>query len=374
MKKHKILIVDDNLKNVQILANFLRDFYSIIFATNGKNAISIVQNKKEGIDLILLDVMMPEIDGFEVCRILKANDDTKSIPIIFVTAKSDQDSIRMGFELGSVDYITKPFNSQELLARVNTHLTLRDYQKDLEERVQREIEERLKQQSILIQQSKMAELGNLIGIISHQWKQPITVLGMLIDILDLDFKNDELTSESLSDFCNQAKEQIQFISHTIDDFKEFFKPSQKKAEFDVKDAIGEILRLFKKMFEKFGITIEIIEREPIKLFGFKNYFKQVVLNLLNNAKDAIIENGRRVGRIVIEIENKTIKFKDNGGGIKEDVIDLLFNNFVSTKGENGTGIGLSMSKKILVDEFNASIYAKNWESGAVFIINFKESS
>ena len=130
----RILIVDDTLKNIQVLGTILRkEEYQINVAQNGLQAIKMAETVIP--DLILLDVMMPELDGFETCKRLKTASDTKDIPVIFLTAKTETEDIVKGFELGAVDYVTKPFNATELLVRVRTHLTLRNLQKDLEQRV-----------------------------------------------------------------------------------------------------------------------------------------------------------------------------------------------------------------------------------------------
>ena len=127
--KPTILVVDDNPSNINILLNLLKE-YDTIPCTNGKTAIDIA--KADDIDLILLDIVMPEVNGFEVCKVLKANPITKNIPIIFISGKSNVDDITKGFEIGGVDYITKPFNPLELQCRVSTHVKLASYQKNLE--------------------------------------------------------------------------------------------------------------------------------------------------------------------------------------------------------------------------------------------------
>ena len=131
-KGARVLIVDDTVQNIQVLGTVLREQnYQINVAQNGLQALESVE--KVPPDLILLDVMMPELDGFETCKRLKANDETKEIPIIFLTAKVETEDVVHGFELGAVDYVTKPFNAVELLARVKTHLELRRLQRELEE-------------------------------------------------------------------------------------------------------------------------------------------------------------------------------------------------------------------------------------------------
>lgn len=146
-KKFTILIVDDTSKNIQVVASILNEEgYSLGFATDGQKALKAVEEKNY--DLILLDIMMPIMDGFETCVRLKANPKTVNIPIIFLTAKTEEESISKGFELGGVDYVTKPFNKSELLARVKTHLELKDYKDNLELKVKeltQEIEETQKE-------------------------------------------------------------------------------------------------------------------------------------------------------------------------------------------------------------------------------------
>lgn len=119
-----ILVVDDNHENLKVVGNFLKEKnYKIAMATDGKSALKILENNN--IDLILLDIMMPEMDGFEVCRLLKENPATREIPVIFLTARTETDDIVKGFQLGGVDYITKPFNKEELFVRVNNHIQLK---------------------------------------------------------------------------------------------------------------------------------------------------------------------------------------------------------------------------------------------------------
>jgi len=123
-QKHTVLIVDDTKSNIDILLELLGQEYDILVSLDGENALNIIEN--ESIDLILLDIMMPEMDGYEVCRILKGQANTEDIPIIFITAKTDEDSIEMAYEVGGIDYVTKPFKPRELTARVKTQLKLMD--------------------------------------------------------------------------------------------------------------------------------------------------------------------------------------------------------------------------------------------------------
>ena len=153
--KQTILIVDDIKENIDVLVQFL-DKYDLVPARDGQSAIDIAKEESNNIDLILLDIMMPDMDGFEVCTRLKSDSKTRHIPIIFLSAKNNHKDIQKGFELGGVDYITKPFNPDELFSRVDTHLKLRAYEKNLESKIQEELKKNRIKEQIIYQQSKQA--------------------------------------------------------------------------------------------------------------------------------------------------------------------------------------------------------------------------
>ncbi|MEQ8189134.1 MAG: response regulator, partial [Candidatus Eremiobacterota bacterium] len=164
-----VLIVDDVPKNIQLLGNILNnEGYDIIIAENGKEALERISDVLP--DIILLDIMMPEMDGYETCKILKENDRTRDIPVIFLTAKTEMEDIVKGFNAGSVDYITKPFNSTELMARVKTHITLKKLF-DKEKEYVKELKE-------------LNKLKNkFLGIAAHDIRSPVATMQMNIEFL-----------------------------------------------------------------------------------------------------------------------------------------------------------------------------------------------
>ena len=168
LSKSNILIVDDIKSNIDLLVSMLKNEYQFGLATNGLSALDYVDNNH--VDLILLDIMMPEMDGFKVCEILKDKDETKDIPVIFITAKTDSDSIVQGFELGGVDFLKKPFNSKELLARVKTHIELKN------------VNEKLTEMNIQLGQANSAK-NRFFSIIAHDLKNPLNNLLGFSDIL-----------------------------------------------------------------------------------------------------------------------------------------------------------------------------------------------
>jgi len=229
----RLLIVDDVPRNIQIVCNILqKDEYDIYFANDGQSALDKV--KDNNFDLILLDIMMPGTDGFEVCKTLKSNSKTKEIPIIFLTAKTDTDSIIKGFELGAVDYITKPFNSAELLARVKTHLIL----KKTNEALKKENEERKRAEKRLHQANE-----KLIGMAKelNEWNKKLT---------EINFKN-ELLQEHFRQYTPRAT-----WSHILKTYEESTL-RETLSEIDVTMLFGDISK-FTKFAEKFS-AIEVLE-------------------------------------------------------------------------------------------------------------------
>lgn len=371
MKKNKILIVDDIAQNIAILDNLLNQTYDIIVSTTGQRALELVKN--ESPDLILLDVVMPEMSGFEVCQNLKSDVLTQNIPIIFLTAKSDDESIIEGFNLGAVDYITKPFRPAELLVRINTHLSLLNYQRFLEEKVEMEINLRKEQEQVLVQNSKMAEMGEMINNIAHQWRQPVNRVSLLLSNVQLSLEDDPIDAQYINQKVQSSLNQLEFISETIDDFSNFFSPVKAKESFDVSLAIDKTIKIIRGTFSSFGIVVDVLDENDFPVYGTQNELAQVALIILSNAKDALVKQHVESPKIFISIDSskRTISFKDNGGGINDEIIHDIFDHYFTTKeaGE-GTGIGLYTAKIIMQKTFQGKISAQNEDDGAVLTLHF----
>ncbi len=364
--KQTVLIVDDVKENIDVLMELLGK-YDLIPAIDGKRAIEIA-TQESNIDLILLDIMMPEMDGFEVCKILKSNSKTSHIPIIFLSAKNRQEDIQKAFEVGGVDYITKPFNPDELLSRVNTHLKLRAYEKDLELRVQEEIQKNKIKEQMIFQQSKQAALGELLMHIAHQWKQPLASLGSINNLNKAKFESD--ASVSKKDYLKSIKKSediIMFMAETIETFKNFYKPSADNKNFSITDSVIDILTIIEGTFYFDDIKIYIISHENEPTFGNANEFSQVIFSILNNSREIFKLRNTINPEIHIAIDNKRITIVDNGGGIKEKSFDDIFLPSVSTK--NSSGVGLYLAK-VLTEKNGGVITASNTKDGAIFTIEF----
>ncbi|MCG6550718.1 MAG: ATP-binding protein [Candidatus Magnetominusculus sp. LBB02] len=264
----------------------------------------------------------------------------------------------------------------EIHKRKQIEAALVELNRTLEERVKDGINKIVYQEQMLIQQSKMAAMGEMIGLIAHQWRQPLNAIGLMVQDLKDAYAFGEIDQPFIEQLVNAAMTQINFMSKTIDDFRDFFKPSKKKLRFNVKKNIEEILSMFALVFNKSDIEVSMTAASDIALFteGYPNEFKQVVLNIINNSKDAIASKELiKRGQIEIAIGNDrdkiTIAIRDNGGGIPPDIIGKIFEPYYTTKGKEGTGLGLYMSKTIVETNMGGTLAVSNTGDGAEFVIS-----
>lgn len=374
--KHTVMIVDDTPSNIDLLKNVLQQQYRIKAAPSGVQALKVLEHSSD-VDIVLLDIMMPEMDGYEVIRRLKSNPHTAAIPVIFISAKGETVDQTRGFELGAADYIIKPITPPVVLARVATHVALNERRKYLEARVAEEVEKRLAQERMLLRQSRLAAMGEMMRAITHQWSQPLSIISMVATNIRMDIDLGELDQAELSRHIDQIASSVAFMSQTISDFKNYMKHDKQKVIFLLADAVHEVVSLLQPMLQAQGISVQISLENGMRLFGVPSEFKQVLLNLISNAKDAI-EERRTMGAVdtagLIVIAGTTegsihqLEVSDNGCGFPEGLAEEIFAEYFTTKKEYGTGIGLAMSKWIVEDAFGGEISARNNDQGATFCI------
>lgn len=293
---------------------------------------------------------------------------------------ADGSSVRIVRELGEVirDQEGKAIKMigtvQDITELALARNELEAYKKQLEAKVEEEITRRRQQESLMIHQSRLAGMGEMIGNIAHQWRQPLNALALIMANLQDSYQYDELTKELMEKMVDKANTLIQKMSSTIDDFRNFFKPESKdKKCFSIRGAIEETLGLVEGGLKSSEIDVFIDVDPELEIIGFKNEFTQVILNLFNNAKDALEENRSSKRHMNISAEDKNgniiISFADNAGGIPSTVIDRIFDPYFSTKEEGkGTGIGLYMSKIIIEEHHQGNLEVYNGDAGAVFVI------
>ncbi|MBU3015315.1 HAMP domain-containing protein [Poseidonibacter lekithochrous] len=280
----------------------------------------------------------------------------------------------------SQDQLKESHNKLEVRVRERTDelekksKQLKELNDNLENIVLEEISKRQKQEELLIQQSKLASMGEMIGNIAHQWRQPLNALGLVIQNIQLTYAMDELDDKFIEKSVDKANLLTSTMSKTIDDFRNFFKPNKEITEFSLDMAIKNSISLVGSTFDYNNINIEYKVQEDIKVIGFSNEFSQVILNILTNSKDAFIEKDILNAKVSLEI-NKGDKYgsiliKDNAGGIPENILGKVFEPYFTTKEEGkGTGIGLYMSKIIIENNMHGKLYVSNTEVGAQFIVS-----
>ena len=367
MKKQTILVVDDTIENIDILLELLHE-YDVITALNGKSALSVLD--EDEVDLVLLDIMMPDMDGFEVCRQIKAKKKFQNLPVIFVSAKTDIADVQKGFAIGGVDYVTKPFNPPELLSRVKTHLTLREYEVHLEQKIEREIQKNKAKEQLIYLQSKQAALGEQLTYIAHQWKQPLASLGSIHLLQRTKLENNlTVTREEQMEFLQSSEKLIDFMSQTLDTFKDFYQPECKTTPMLLTYIVNQVLTLLSPTLKYHNVLLHVnsYETEPVPIN--ENEFLQVIVAIFNNALKIFTLRAIKNPSLDIDIFNRKIVIKDNAGGIEDEMFSEIFLPYKS--GTNSNGIGLYIAKEV-VEKNGGIINASNCEKGAVFTIEVLE--
>ena len=267
----------------------------------------------------------------------------------------------------------KAFN-EELEDNVNKKtLALRELNESLEIRVQNKIEELVQKDKILTIQSKQAVMGEMISMIAHQWRQPLSTI--TLQISNLQFSNllgSKVDEKNLDKTLSEISDTIIYLSNTIDDFQTYFHPDKKKDKIELHELINRAINFAMPRINESGVKLIFEKDSDIIIETYTNEFIQVVLNLLNNSIDVLVEKKIPNKKIIINISDKKdivkIYVEDNAGGIEEAHIKQIFEPYFSTKGKNGTGLGLYMSQMIIEKQFKGLLSVQNSKYGAIFII------
>jgi two-component system, NtrC family, sensor kinase len=257
---------------------------------------------------------------------------------------------------------------------------LAELNKDLDQKIKDEVAQRQKQEALLIHQSRLAAMGEMIGAIAHQWRQPLNALGLVLQNLHFRYQMDKLDDEFMLQSMEKSERLIKKMSSTIDDFRNFFKPNKNMELFNVKPIIQSTAELLEAQLRNNNIELNIVCEDGLTIKGFQGEFSQVILNLINNAKDILIERHIKNPKITIlakidENGSVTIVVKDNAGGIPNSIMDKIYDPYFTTKDEGkGTGIGLYMSKTIVENNMSGSLTAYNDKEGANFVITILNKS
>jgi len=399
-----VLIVDDTPKNIQVIGSILMEQkYRISVAKNGREALKVVKDVKP--DIILLDVMMPELDGFETCKQLKESEETRDIPVIFLTAKIETEDIVKAFELGAVDYVIKPFNAKELLVRVNTHLSLKYAHEKIKKseqelrtvnakiKAQRDelaqtLDDLRRTQDQLIRSEKMAALGGLVAGVAHEINTPVgisvTAASSLMDetskMANL-YKENRISRAEFKDYLNTANQSAKLIlsnmertATMVQSFKQVSvdQSTEQQRRFKLKAYTTDVIRSLYPKLKNRKITIELDIDDKLELNSYPGAFSQIITNLvLNSLSHGFDEKDK--GRIEImaklDKDKLNLEYSDNGKGIPKENLSKIFEPFFTTNKKLGTGLGLHIVYNLVTQKLNGSIECQSKiNKGTIFKI------
>jgi len=356
----KIAIIEDDEFLLNKISRVLKREITNVYSFN--NPLEALDKIPEIIpDIIVSDISMPEINGIDLYKTLKEKN--LDIPIILASAFSEPEYFIEAIKLKVKNFIVKPIDLDDLIQELKT------FEQEL-----KNSKEQLQREKMLVIQSKMAAMGEMLGNIAHQWKQPLNTISICASNLqiqkELGFIKDQ--DNIVEDMTNNISKSIRYMSDTINDFQNYLKPNKLESCFYLKDTINKVEGLLSALCKTNDIKIIKNLQEDIHLCSFQNELIQVLINIIKNAIDELInlKDTDRIIKIDIysEDNDEIIVIHDSAGGIPNDIINKVFEPYFTTKKEEGTGIGLYMSKQIVTAHLNGTISVTN----EPFIIDNKE--
>ena len=418
----KVLIVEDDLSARKLLHLTLEHYgCTVVEAQDGQVGLELAAQHRP--DIIISDALMPRMDGFQLLRALKRDPELQSIPFVFYSSTyTGKKEHELALSLGAEAFINKPVEPAELWEKtcaimqdcatsqrksdhtaINTgdEQFLREYSKivatkleekvreledalalrkqaeeelrrlniELEQRVAQEVQKNQAKDRILAHQGRLAAMGEMLSNIAHQWRQPLNNVSLIVQNLRAEYEDGALTTVTCRDYVEECINVLMYMSHTIDNFCAFYQPDSSRQPFDLYHTIAESITLIKEDLESRGITLTLVKERDLAVTGYKKEFSQVLLNVIQNAKEAILL--RQPAAPFIEIVCSCtdgfarITITDNGGGISSEILDKIFDPYFTSKFKSqGAGMGLYISKMIIEKHMGGKISVANCTEGA----------
>jgi len=379
-KELKLLYVEDDEPSRKQTLDILKIFFNdIVVAVDGAEAIQKYDNNH--IDFIITDINMPKVNGLKFIEHVRGKN--TDIPVFILSAHSDTSFFIDSIDLGVDGYIIKPIKSEQFISQMKKKVyrlylqqQLKDYHDNLENKVKEQVEELRAKDKILIQQTKLATMGEMMDIVAHQWKQPINIIYMNTSFVkELMDEGMEFDKNMIDNCYNKVSTQIDHMVKTLDDFREFFRPSQKIERLNLKELLDSVLLLVHDEIIRNQMNVKLNIEASLNIEANSGEIKHIFINLLNNARDAFNNNNIKDKKIKIDAylnNNNKIQIDtiDNAGGIPEDIINNIFEpNFTTKEKSGGTGMGLYMSS-FIAKKNHAKLSVENVENGACFRLVF----
>jgi len=377
-----ILIVDDSkfiCKQVQTVLEPRN--YKVISCFDAKTALDMLQNYT--FKIIILDMELPDMHGTKLLEFIRKDKNHLFVPVVVLSGTSTPETIRQVLKNGANDFLKKPFAFEEFILKVDLWIDYFKKQKELQEQkfklkfvndnleklVLEEIEKNRQKDKIMFAQSRQAQMGELLSMIAHQWKQPINAISMSADLIELKVSKNNLDVDETYKITSKVKKYLKHLLQTMEDFQTFFSPQKETRESDLKTIFLSAYTLVEDILKikKIKLIQDIGEVE--RFYTYENEIVQVVLNLIKNAQDILEEKKIKDPYIKVTIANKLLSVEDNAGGIEKEILENIFKPYFSTKKESGgTGLGLYMSQIIIEEHCNGTLKAENTPEGAKFTI------
>jgi two-component system sensor histidine kinase/response regulator len=378
-----ILIVDDNPENLQVLGKLLKEEkYEVEFAVDGESALGWISNKQ--FDLLLLDINMTGMTGFEVCKTIRSDPKMNKLPIIFLSAESDRESILKGFELGGQDYITKPFDSRELIVRAKTHITLKHSLEKLET-LNRYLEEKVQERTHQLREAnEKLEATNLklialdkaktefLNLVSHEIRTPLNGIMGPLQLLKGPVDPNEIAE--LVDMLDSSVSRLEkFALNALLITKLKTKKDVSKNKIELANLIKEVINEVQDKLKAKNLKIlKTIQSDQISISGEKNLIKTCLINILDNAiryspADAPIEV-----RCYMEDKYIICEVRDHGNGFSQEVIEQPFDLFITDNkyADNQIGLELPIVKMVMDAHGGKAKLSNSPEGGAIVRLEF----
>jgi signal transduction histidine kinase len=387
----KVLYVEDDMDIAEEIYDLLDGFFlKVDMAHNGADGLKLFQEHKH--DIVLSDIQMPVMCGIEMSK--KIKEVSADTPIIISSAFSDSSHLKDALSIGVSDYLIKPLNidnfihsfDKVFLSLYNKHLLqiknqelmqakeeLQKLNENLEQQVKIEVQKNKEKDHMLYTQSKNAQMGEMMSMIAHQWRQPLNALSASAMNIALMQTMNRLEDKVIEDHSVFVEQQVQKMSNIIDDFMNFFKSDEKAHKFMLEDLLKDIKSLIGAQFNNRNIKLDCLSGCDETIVSHKKELEHVLINLVSNARDAFENKSIEEPYISINHsiydDKSIISVEDNAGGIPNDIIDKIFNPYFTTKEQGkGTGLGLHMSKRIVKEVLKGNLEVENTISGAKFKI------
>jgi len=385
-KQKKILIIDDSSFIIKQIKTILEPRNLVLKAAKtAKKGLQELYSAKY--DLLILDMELPDLHGLEILNMIRKESRFLELPILVLSGNYTAEVVRNALKNGASDFLKKPFIFEEFILKIDMWLDY--YEKEnalkkktkelafinehLEKIVEQKVAQLREKEKIMLQQSRHAQMGEMIAMIAHQWRQPLNVIGLSTSLLEKKINQEPIEVDVIKSTTQKIAHYVEYLSTTIDDFRHFFQPQNNMVVTDFEKITNKALSLIHNALEAKGIIVRVELHTTQPFRAFENEMIQVVLNLIQNSEEALLENKVENPEIRLIVDGMSLRVADNAGGINPKIIEKIFDPYFSTKfSKEGTGLGLYMSKIIVEDHCGGKLSVENIQDGAVFRIEMFE--